>query len=276
MDIVGSIEKTIKASHSVDDINARWARIQDLMKQLPATDVPLLQALPKFAEDIPRSEIDPSQPATLEDVTSLAASFTQVEQFVTQLVTELSPKPGHEIVFAELAKDPAAQLPTSGTPTLEQYNALPGHRPRLCQTSLPTQRATVDWAKSLGDIQKQFIDIIKTANAQDSNLPMLIQAQGKLTADVSALLRESRPFKRTARSSKKNVDDANVELASLRKKTPRLGSPLISSIPRPTSPSNAPARLLRRWRRVRRSSSPSGKKLIRRYWRKVEANPAHA
>ncbi len=192
VDIVGSIEKTIKASRSVDDITARWTHIQALMQQLPATDVPLLKVLPKFAEDIPRSEVDPSKPANLEDVTSLAASFTQVEKFVTQLVAEFSPKPGHEIVYAELAKDPAAQLPPNGVPTLEQYNALPAIATGYVKMNDdPRAAVTASWKTRGPQIQSDMTDYLakaagKIADAR-THLDDLSRRQTALEGSLAAV-----------------------------------------------------------------------------------------
>jgi formylglycine-generating enzyme required for sulfatase activity len=182
-DVVASIDRTIQAAKAVADINARWAHIEDLLKQLPQTPVPLLQALPAFAEQFPRSEADPAQPATLADVTALADAFGKVETVLTGLVSDLKPAGGRDIVFAELAADPAAQVPP-GPLTPESFTGLPAVARGYVKLAADP-RAAVDWAKSLDDLQKEFIDKISEANPQDPNLPALVGRHAALAKAVA-------------------------------------------------------------------------------------------
>jgi hypothetical protein len=161
------VNATIAAANAVSDIEARWTHIQDGLAKLPKTDVPLLQKLPDFAISVARS---PDEPGTLQDVTALAAAFAKVQSVVDQLDTELNRK-DQTILFDQLAKDPAAQVPADG-PTFDSYAALPALAKGYVK--LPTDpRDSVAWQKSLDEIQHDMIAVINEQNPQDPNLPTL-------------------------------------------------------------------------------------------------------
>jgi hypothetical protein len=181
--VFATIDATIKASRTVADIDARWARIGVLMKGLPQTDVPLLKALPEFAADLPKSDLEPGHEPSLADVTSLAESFTKIEAVVTQLVADLNPKPGREIIFAELARDPAAQV--QGKATLDQYTALPALAANYVKLATDP-RDSVPWTKALDTLKSDIIAKIQEANPQDPNLPSLVDRHAKLSAEIAA------------------------------------------------------------------------------------------
>ncbi|HVS70480.1 MAG TPA: SUMF1/EgtB/PvdO family nonheme iron enzyme [Phycisphaerae bacterium] len=161
------VNATIAAANAVSDIEARWTHIQDGLAKLPKTDVPLLLKLPDFAISVARS---PDEPGTLQDVTALAAAFAKVQSVVDQLDTELNRK-DQTILFDQLAKDPAAQVPADG-PTFDSYAALPALAKGYVK--LPTDpRDSVAWQKSLDEIQHDMIAVINEQNPQDPNLPTL-------------------------------------------------------------------------------------------------------
>ncbi len=163
-----AVDATVKASIAVGQIDARWNDIQATIQRIPETGVPLVNAFGKFADGFARSELDAAKPVSLADVTNLAGSFSQVEGVANQLVEELTNKPGREIVYAELAKDPAAQVPPGG-PTLESYANLPAVAAGYVKLK-SDPRESVDWKKSLADLQKETIAVIEEANPQDGNL----------------------------------------------------------------------------------------------------------
>ncbi len=161
------INATIDAANAVADIESRWTHIQQGLARLPKTDVPLLQKLPDFAVSVARS---PDQPGTLQDVTALAAAFSKIQAVVDQLDTQLNRK-DQTLLFDQLAKDPAAQVPPDG-PTFDSYAALPALAAQYVK--LPTDpRDSVPWQKSLDEIQHDMIAVINDQNPQDPNLPTL-------------------------------------------------------------------------------------------------------
>lgn len=176
VNVAANIDNTIKAANTVREIDAGWARIQADLKQLPAgaaQQVPLVKALPQFAQDFPKSEADPNTPATIADVTSLSAAFKQIDDLIKQVSAQLSPA-GKEIDYAQLAQDPGAQIPSGGALTIDSFKALPQIVPgyiKIAAKDDPTK--SVDWQKNLDDIQNNAIAIIQKANARDQNLPKL-------------------------------------------------------------------------------------------------------
>lgn len=181
--VFANIDATIMASRSVADIESRWTRIQELLRQLPQTEVPLLNSLPAFAQSLPRSELEPGYQPTLADVTALAETFTRIEEVASRLVTELASQPGREIVYSELARDPAAQV--AGAPTFEQFSALPALAAKYVKLATDP-RDSVPWTRSLETLQSEIIAKIREANPQDANLPLLVERHARLAAEVSA------------------------------------------------------------------------------------------
>ncbi len=181
VDELARIEKTVTAARSVKDIQKRWDTIQATLKTLPQTHVPLLENLDKFAIDSARS---PDEAGTLDDVTGLAASFARVETLLTDLSAELNRK-DQTIVYDELAKDPAAQLPAGGVEalTLANYTTLPGLAKAYVQLPVdPT--AKTPYTQQLDKIQTEIITVIESANKDDKNLPKILQDHQSLKDQV--------------------------------------------------------------------------------------------
>jgi hypothetical protein len=185
VDQLARIEATVKAAKSVTDIDARWNRIQAALKSLPQTSVPLLQKLPDFAINTARS---PDEPGTLEDVTALAAAFNKIETLLTGLSAELNKK-DQTIVYDELAKDPAAQLPPGGVDalTIDNYLALPSLAKAYVKLPVdPTARTP--YKQQLDKIQAEMISVIESANKDDKNLPGLLQRHKALSDELTRLI----------------------------------------------------------------------------------------
>ncbi len=184
VDELARIEATVKAAKSVTDIEARWARIQTALKSLPQTSVPLLQKLPDFAINTARS---PDEPGALEDVTNLAAAFNKIETLLNGLSAELNKK-DQTIVYDELAKDPAAQLPAGGVDalTIDNYLALPALAKDYVKLPVdPT--AKTPYTQQLAKVQTDMITVIQDNNKADKNLPKLLDQHKALTEQVARM-----------------------------------------------------------------------------------------
>lgn len=184
VDELARIEATVKAAKSVTDIEARWARIQAALKSLPQTSVPLLQKLPDFAINTARS---PDEPGALEDVTNLAAAFNKIETLLNGLSAELNKK-DQTIVYDELAKDPAAQLPAGGVDalTIDNYLALPALAKDYVKLPVdPT--AKTPYTQQLAKVQTDMITVIQDNNKADKNLPKLLDQHKALTDQVARM-----------------------------------------------------------------------------------------
>ena len=157
--IFQSVERTIAAAQSVNDIDGRWTRIQDQLGKLRAGEVPLLMKLPEFAQALPRSEAKPDDPGTLEDVTALAAKFGTIEEMLTKLSGALSTA-GREVVYAELAKDPAADV----EPSIEAFGALAGRVGLYLKlTDDPRVKVTAAWKTQRDQVQSDMADYLAKA-----------------------------------------------------------------------------------------------------------------
>ncbi len=176
VNIVTNIDKTIAANRSIDDINTHWNQIVNRMNNLPP-QVPLLQRFSSFVTDLPKSTADPAVPGSLTDVTALQTSFTEIDKTLTQLLGEFTT--GKQIAYEELAKDPAAQVPADGSLSLKTFAALPAIADGYIKIT-DDPRRTVDWKKSIADVQENFIVAIRTSNDQDKNLPTLVANQAAL------------------------------------------------------------------------------------------------
>jgi hypothetical protein len=195
VNVLGAINRTVKASEIVTTIDQQWKTIEAQIKQLPETHVPLLDAFPKFAEDFPRTvggtvaESQPGKPVegTLDDVKSLATAFGTIEKVVTTLASDLNRK-DQQIEFSEFAKDPAVQMPAGGEGalTLAMYE----HVPEMAQgyVKLPKDpRTEVNWNGSLDQVQKNMIRVITAANPRDKNLAQLTADRDAVKAEVEGL-----------------------------------------------------------------------------------------
>ena len=217
VNLSGNIEKTIKAANTVRDIDAGWARIQDDLKALPqgaAQEVPLIKALPQFAQDLPKSQADAGTPATLQDVTTLSAAFKQIDDLIKQVSAQLAPA-GKEIDYAQLASDPAAQLPAGAALSVESFKSLPQIVPgyiKIAAKDDPTRSR--DWQKDLDDIQKNAITVIQDANGQDQNLPKLKEQFGTLTA-MKAAWEKIPAIEKNRPDLAKRASDAEISLKTL-------------------------------------------------------------
>ena len=157
--IFQSVERTIAAANSVEEIDRRWASIEKQLVDPSAGAVPLLQKLSDFAKALPRSEAKADAPGTLEDVTALAASFGKIQDMLTKLNGALS-TPGREVVYAELAKDSAADV----APTIEAYQALAERVPLyLKMTDDPRVKVLAAWKAQRDQVQSDMADFLAKA-----------------------------------------------------------------------------------------------------------------
>ncbi|HEY4329909.1 MAG TPA: hypothetical protein VGN88_09245, partial [Phycisphaerae bacterium] len=165
--IFESVERTIAAAKSVNDIDARWADIQEQLKTFrsgDATAIPLLKAFPEFAENIPHSESKPDDPGTLDDVTALAAAFTKIQAALTKLNAALTIK-DRQIVYAELAKDPKAAPDI--VPSIEAYEALGEVVPLyLKMEDDPRANLAINWGRVLPDVETNMTKFLTPAAEQ--------------------------------------------------------------------------------------------------------------
>jgi hypothetical protein len=194
VDVIHNIDRTVRAAQTVATIEQQWNTIQEQIKLLPQTHVPLLDALPQFAENFPRTVSGPAvetqpgkPPGRLENVKNLATAFATIETVVTKLAADLNRK-DQQIDFAEFKNDPAVQLPAGGggAITLAMYE----HLPEMAQgyVKLPTDpRAAVDWNASLDQVQNNMIRVITKANPHDKNLDKLTHDGDFVKAEVDGV-----------------------------------------------------------------------------------------
>jgi len=223
------IKDAVIASKTVDAIDNQWQLIKGEIKQLPETHVPIIDAFPQFAADLPRSAPAASQPGqpmtgTLDDVKALAADFTQIETVLHQLVADLNQK-DRQIDFVGLANDPASQLPKDGKLTLAMYSRLPDVIQGYFKLS-PSPLAAVDWNHALDLIEKERIQVIKKANPDDAHLSTLIGHRDALKKDLDSLVLIA-PIENNRRQLEHAVADARESLDKLTREGNEWVSPYI-------------------------------------------------
>jgi hypothetical protein len=184
VNMIARIDETLRAADSINQIDKSWLAIEDLLKTLPKTDIPLLNDAPRFAEEFPRSKAENPTDGTLADVVALNTSFTEIQKILTQLSTDLNRK-DPPVLLDELAKDEEVKNLRKDPLTIDMYARLM----EIAKGYVKLQkdpRTDTNWTAALQDVQKSFIDPIKEQAPEDPHLADLAKRKQDIEATVAA------------------------------------------------------------------------------------------
>ena len=220
--LVGDIEKVVTGYREVQAIDADWDRITSRIAQVQAIpgNVPLLQAFKQFAEDLPKAQSAGAKPGegTLDDVKNLSAAFAEINKTLDKLV--VLNNTAYDL--AELAKDPAAQVPADKQIAIDQYVRLLAladkdykRLARYVPVTPPGQPPAPDVADPhlLAGIEAD-IGIIVKANPGDEHLSNLKEHHDALANQIAALDRTP-PISKNAAAIKNSTDAIVLEFRRL-------------------------------------------------------------